>query len=142
MLGIILFYFLSNLIITIVSYALIVRNTNYASKEWIILDSDNKSLIFSSLAVLFYLILSVFVVMSISVTKSAIVSTISGIVLYVLLTLTTRISGIQEWVPGYLALNSSANINLVSIVYQLLASLLISYLAVLFACNRFKKIDL
>ncbi|KQL33558.1 hypothetical protein AN960_21035 [Bacillus sp. FJAT-25509] len=127
MLGVILFYFLSNLIITIVSYTLIVRNTNYASKEWIILDSDNKSLIISSQAFLFYLILSVFVVMSISVATSAILSTISGI---------------QEWVPGYLALNLSANINLVSLVYQLLVSLLISYLAVQFPSNKFKKVDL
>lgn len=80
--------------------------------------------------------------MSISVTKSTIISTITGIVLYCLLSLGTRISGIQEWIPGFLALNSNANINLVSIFYQLLVSLLISYLAVQFASNKFKKVVL
>ncbi len=40
MLGIILFYFISNLIITIVSYSLFVRRTNYATKDWVNFDSD------------------------------------------------------------------------------------------------------
>lgn len=116
----ILFYFATNVIISLFSYILLVRQTSYVTSEWIILSNDNIELLITCLFGCVYIIISVFVAMYISIRYSTVIATIAGTALYAIMSLMARIPNICMCVPGYFALSEKANIEMVSILQQIL----------------------
>ncbi|WP_195337121.1 ABC transporter permease [Paraclostridium bifermentans] len=144
MLIIIVFYFISNITLSILSYIFIVSKTQYATNSMLVIDTKNVHLIITSMGVLLYLILSTFFSMCISVKKKAIFSTVLGLVVYFILSLAIRVPNLQYWIPGYFALAPDINLNsyFVVTIYQIIVSLIIIALSVFIADKQFKKLDL
>lgn len=114
----ILYYFISNILLSIISYSVLVRRTTYVTSEWMILDLDNIRLLISCIFGCVYIVFSSILVMYLSIKSGTVVSTIIGIAIYAVLSLMTRIPGIQIFVPGYFALSSGVNIGIANTVLQ------------------------
>ena len=142
MLIVILTYFITNIIISFICYSLFVSKTQYAMDSLIVLDAGNIRLIVSCIAVVFYLVSSVFFAMLISIRGSAIFSTIAGIVLYTVLSLGARTVDIGQWVPGYLALYSLADFNALIVIYQLILGVIFIFTLWILTIRGFKRMDL
>lgn len=100
----VLFYFATNIMISIISYACLVRQTAYVTPEWVILDRDNINLLITCLSGCIYIIISVIVTMYVSIKYGAVAATIAGIALYAAMSMIARISVVRMCVPGYFAL--------------------------------------
>lgn len=116
----VLFYFATNIMISIISYACLVRQTAYVTPEWVILDRDNINLLITCLSGCIYIIISVIVTMYVSIKYGAVAATIAGIALYAAMSMIARISVVHMCVPGYFALTAEASIGAGSIVQQIL----------------------
>lgn len=114
----ILFYFITNIFISTLSYALFVRRTVYASPEWIILDYGNMELLASCLFGCVYIIFSACFAMYLSIRNGAVTATIAGSAAYAAMSLITRIPGVRMFVPGCFALTSDVQIKTGSIIWQ------------------------
>lgn len=113
-----LFYFVTNIIVSIVSYACLVHQTMYVTPGWVIMDRDNINLLISCLFGFIYIIISVFFTMYLSIIYGTVTATISGTALYAAMSMLARISAIRICIPGYFALYTDANIDLGSIIQQ------------------------
>lgn len=116
----VLLYFVTNIIVSIISYGFLIRQTSYATTAWIILDRDNINLLITCLFGFIYIVISAFAAMYVSIRCGSVVATIVGIALYAVMSLVSRIDGICMCVPGYFALNADANIGTGSIVQQII----------------------
>lgn len=116
----VLFYFVTNIIVSVFSYVFLVRQTAYVTQEWIILDRDNINLIITCLFGCVYIIISVFASMYISIKRGAVAATIAGIALYAAMSLAVRIDSTRMFIPGYFALTADANIEAWSVVQQVI----------------------
>ncbi len=136
-------YFISNIIISSLCYVFIVSKTEYASDKMIIWNVEIKGLVISGIAVVLYLIMSAFIAMFISTKSSAIFSTVVGLTIYAVLTVASRVEGLGNWIPGYLALNSSAaEINRLTIGYQTCLGIIIILVMLWASIRQFNKTDL
>ena len=142
MLILILLYCAINIIISTLCYVFLIAKTEYAMNAVIQFDPININLIISCAAAILYIILSTFFSMFISIKYSAIVSTISGCILFAVLSLGTGASEIGQWIPGYFALNASANSNSMTISYQFLICILLILVLPIVSTKLFQKIDL
>lgn len=116
----VLCYFVTNIVVSVISYAFLVRQTAYVTPEWVILDRDNIDLLITCLFGCIYIIISIIATMYVSIRYGAVTATIAGIALYAAMSMIARISVIRMWVPGYFALTADANIGVGSIVQQTL----------------------
>jgi len=116
----VVFYFGTNVIISIVSYSLFVRQTSFVTLEWMILDRDNIQLVIISLFGLIYIVFSIFLSMFLSIRNGAVAATIAGVALYAAMSLLTRIPGICIFVPSYFALRSNVKMEAGSVIQQIL----------------------
>lgn len=114
----VLYYFITNIIVSVISYTCLVHQTIYATPEWVILDRENINLLITCLFGCIYIVISVFFAMYMSIKYGAVTATIVGIALYAAMSMLARISAIRMWIPGYFALIADANIELESIVQQ------------------------
>lgn len=114
----VLFYFITNIMVSVISYACLVRQTAYVTPEWVILDRDNINLLITCLFGCIYIIISVVLTMYASIKYGAVTATIAGIALYAAMSMIARISIIRMCVPGYFALTADADIGISSIVQQ------------------------
>lgn len=114
----ILFYFVTNILISSVSYILFVRQTIYTTAKWIIIDKDNMELLILCLFGCIYMIISVVITMYLSIKYSAVIATILGIAFYVVMSLMARIPSVRVCVPGYFALVEDAKMGIGSILWQ------------------------
>lgn len=114
----VLYYFVTNIMVSVISYTCLVHRTIYATPEWVILDRENINLLITCLFGCIYIIISVFFAMYISIKFGAITATIVGVALYAAMSMLSRISVICMCIPGYFALIADANIELGSIVQQ------------------------
>lgn len=116
----VIFYFVTNMIVSIISYVFLIRQTVYATTEWIRLDKDNSDLFITCLFGCIYIVISVFAAMYVSIRCGTVAATIAGIAFYAAMSLVARIDGIRMCVPGYFALNADANIETGSIAQQII----------------------
>lgn len=116
----VLFYFVTNIMVSVISYACLVRQTGYVTPEWAILDRDNINLLITCLFGCIYIIILVIITMYASIKYGAVAATIAGIALYAAMSMIARISVVRMCVPGYFALTADANIGVGSIVQQTL----------------------
>lgn len=116
----VLFYFVTNIMVSVISYAFLVRRTAYVTSEWVILDRDNIDLLITCLFGCIYIIISVIITMYVSIKYGAVTATIAGIAFYAAMSMIARISVVRMCVPGYFALTADASIGLGSIVQQTL----------------------
>ncbi len=142
MLLVVLIYFFINIIISSLCYIFILSKTEFAAESMIICDEYTLELVINCVAVVFFLVISVFLAMFVSIKKSAIFATISGVIVYAILSLGSRILGLGKWVPGYLALNASADFNRGTILYQMTISITLMIIFLYASIKKFSKIDL
>lgn len=116
----VLFYFVTNIIVSIINYVFLIRQTAYVTTEWVILDKDNINLLITCLFGCIYIIISVFAAMYVSIKCGAVAATIAGIAFYAAMSFAARIYGIRMCVPGYFALSADANIGTGSIAQQII----------------------
>ncbi len=114
----VLFYFVTNILLSVVSYVFLVRQTAYITPEWVVLDRENINLLITCLFGCIYIIISVYAAMYVSIKYGAVAATIAGTALYAVMSLTARISGIRMCVPGYFALAADVKIEVSSVVQQ------------------------
>lgn len=138
----ILFYFVTNIIISTFSYIFLVRRTTYITPEWVILDRDNIDLLITCIFGCVYIVILVFAAMYTSIKYGAVAATIAGTALYAAMSLAARIPGVCMCIPGYFALTSEADIGVISIVQQALWCGLVIWMLLHFTKKELCKIDL
>lgn len=138
----ILFYFITNIIVSSISYIFLVRQTTYITVEWVVMDKDNINLLITCLFGCVYIIISVFATMYMSIKYGAVIATITGIAIYAGMSLVSRVPNIRMCVPGYFALTTEANINLVTIIQQIVWCSVILFILLYLTREKICKIDL
>lgn len=138
----VLFYLVTNIIVSVISYAFFVRQTAYVTPEWVVLDKDNIALLITCLFGCIYIVILVIVTMYISIKYGAVTATITGIALYAVMAMLARIPTIRMCVPGYFALTTDAKIETGSIVQQTLwcGIIILGFLRLM--KKKIRKIDL
>lgn len=137
----ILFYFVTNILSSVISYTVFVRRTQYTTGAWAIFNQDNINLIVVCIFGCIYIVFSVFTVMYLSIKRGAVVSTIIGAALYAAFSLLTRIPGIRMCVPGYFALFPDSNFGVGSIVQQFIWCFLVLYVTLYFMRRKIGSVD-
>lgn len=137
-----LFYFITNLLVSAISYLLFVRGSSFASAEIMIWSKDNISLLASCFFGFVFILFSAWLAMSLSIKFGTVLATILGIAAYAVFTLITRVPGIGPYMLGYLALNSESTFNLFTMAYQLLLSAGLLALIMFWSVRKFRQVDL
>lgn len=141
-LSLILFYFVTNIFISSISYILFVRQTVYTTSKWVIVDKDNMELLVICLFGCIYMIISVIITMYLSIKYSAVIATIIGIAFYVVMSLIARIPNVRIGVPGYFALVEDVDIGIGSIIWQIIWCSIIILFFIYLTREKISKIDL
>ena len=106
------------------------------------MDKDNINLLITCLFGCVYIIISVFATMYMSIKYGAVIATITGIAIYAGMSLVSRVPNIRMCVPGYFALTTEANINLVTIIQQIVWCSVILFILLYLTREKICKIDL
>ncbi len=137
-----IFYLIANIIMSVISYFFFVKQTAYATSEIIIFSKDNIDLMLACLFGMILMATLVIITMYLSIRYGAVISTIMGISIYVLMSLLSRMTIARIIVPGYYALASEAVISLAGITQQLLWCAIVIYAFILLSLRKIIRTDL
>ncbi|MGM9952543.1 MAG: hypothetical protein ACI32Q_04060 [Intestinibaculum porci] len=135
-------YAMANVLCSIVTYSVFLKNTHYATSRCIILNHSNIDLIITCLFGYIDLVIFVLITMLISINNTPVSATIVGTVIYAILLFLVKINQIAIYIPGCFALSSRMNITNSAFVLQLIICLLSLFLLIKENINQFYNLDL